>query len=463
MKKPLPLLICPCYILTLTLFPLSVDAHGGHHAENNAANETGCGISWGCFHHHTCSESGDVSACPFFFKWRLEDDLIHFKLQSITDGYVALGISTSGKMSDSEVYSCSIKASKPGVLRGWNQGHEYLKKDIIANSLSHEKVTVTDGRIICEFKRAMYLEGNDDKEFLDLRPNNTYTVLTAWFNKTDDEGFPEFHEKNYARSKQKIDFTEYTSSSTGSESEFLPKLHGILMTLAWMGFATVGVTSSRYYKPIWPETTLWGKPVWFSIHRTSMVTALSCTIVAAVVIVIHVQGYLLPSGGTIRFLHALFGTIVTVLAICNFVMALFRPHPGTPNRPIYNWAHWSVGTLALYLALATILLGVAPFDESDELLGGIPDVVFWVAAFFVVFHLIIWMSLHYISITIESTGRDNDVPLVNEVDESEKAPINGSIATSASSQMKQLLFWVYITGVIIAVLVVVIGIIIAKE
>lgn len=47
---------------------------------------------------------------------------------------------------------------------------------------------MTDGRIICEFKRAMYLAGNDDKEFLDLRPNNTYTVLAAWFNKTDDEG-----------------------------------------------------------------------------------------------------------------------------------------------------------------------------------------------------------------------------------------------------------------------------------
>lgn len=31
------------------------------------------------------------------------------------------------------------------------------------------------------------------------------------------------------------------------------------------------------------------------------------------------------------------------------------------------------------------------------------------------------------------TGRDNDVPLVNELDESEKAPINGSVGTSAVS------------------------------
>lgn len=56
------------------------------------------------------------------------------------------------------------------------------------------------------------------------------------------------------------------------------------------------------------------------------------------------------------------------------------------------------------IAVATILLGVIDFNKEDSLLGGIPKPVFWVAAFFVMFHLIIWMSLQYISITIESTG-----------------------------------------------------------
>ncbi|XP_071835832.1 putative ferric-chelate reductase 1 isoform X2 [Apostichopus japonicus] len=459
MKKTWSSLLFVSFILSLMILPLNVSGHAGHHPDNGGdSNDTGCGVDWGCFSHDTCELEEDLKNCIFLFKWRQEDGAIHFILRAMTSGYIALGISESGGMADSEVYSCSVE----GVLRGWNSARgAYKQIDVVPNSLSDQKVTSDDGVIICEFKRADYISDSDEM-FLDLRSGNNYTVLAAWYPETD-HGVPVYHKTNRTSTPGKVDFTQHTTNSAEGGGEFLPKLHGILMTIAWFGFAAVGVTSSRYYKPIWPETTLWGKPVWFSIHRTCMVSALSSSLIAAVVIVIHVQGYILPSEGNIRFLHAIFGTTVIVLAICNAVMAVFRPHPGTPNRPIYNWAHWSVGTLGLYLAMATILLGVIDFNKEDSLLGGIPKPVFWVAAFFVMFHLIIWMSLQYISITIESTGRDNDVPLVNELDESEKAPINGSVGTSASSRMKQLLFWVYITGVIITVLVVVIGIIVAAE
>ena len=36
-------------------------------------------------------------------------------------------------------------------------------------------------------------------------------------------------------------------------------------------------------------------------------------------------------GPDTRFIHAILGTVVTGLAIINPIMALFRPHPGTPR------------------------------------------------------------------------------------------------------------------------------------
>ena len=37
------------------------------------------------------------------------------------------------------------------------------------------------------------------------------------------------------------------------------------------------------------------------------------------------------------------------------IMAIFRPHPGTPFRPIFNWAHFIVGTLAYIFASKNIM------------------------------------------------------------------------------------------------------------
>jgi len=55
--------------------------------------------------------------------------------------------------------------------------------------------------------------------------------------------------------------------------------------------------------------------------------------------------------------HPIIGIVVTALTLINPIMALFRPHPGTPRRPIFNWAHWFVGTSARILAIVAIFLG----------------------------------------------------------------------------------------------------------
>ena len=54
--------------------------------------------------------------------------------------------------------------------------------------------------------------------------------------------------------------------------------------------------------------------------------------------------------------HPVLGLITLLLAVTNPIMALFRPHPGTTHRPIFNWAHWAVGNSAHLLAVVTIFL-----------------------------------------------------------------------------------------------------------
>ena len=54
--------------------------------------------------------------------------------------------------------------------------------------------------------------------------------------------------------------------------------------------------------------------------------------------------------------HPVVGLVTLLLAVTNPIMALFRPHPGTPHRPIFNWAHWAVGNSAHLLAVVTIYL-----------------------------------------------------------------------------------------------------------
>jgi hypothetical protein len=48
--------------------------------------------------------------------------------------------------------------------------------------------------------------------------------------------------------------------------------------------------------------------------------------------------------------HAILGAITSVLCFIQPFGALFRPHPGHKNRPLFNWGHWLGGNLAHILA-----------------------------------------------------------------------------------------------------------------
>lgn len=68
------------------------------------------------------------------------------------------------------------------------------------------------------------------------------------------------------------------------------------------------------------------------------------TILAFIIIFAELGGWTsVPTGSNP---HALIGLFTTLLAFIQPIMAYFRPHPGTPKRYIFNWAHWFVGNAA---------------------------------------------------------------------------------------------------------------------
>ena len=47
-------------------------------------------------------------------------------------------------------------------------------------------------------------------------------------------------------------------------------LQAVLMVIAWVGFATVGMFIARYMRPVWGEKTICGKRVWFQVSHCNV-------------------------------------------------------------------------------------------------------------------------------------------------------------------------------------------------
>jgi len=79
--------------------------------------------------------------------------------------------------------------------------------------------------------------------------------------------------------------------------------------------------------------------------------------------------------------HPVIGIIALFFMYAQIPMAAIRPSPHHRSRSVFNWAHWSVGNLALLFAVVAIFLG-----GSLNALPIIPteDYVFIVAALWIV-------------------------------------------------------------------------------
>ncbi|XP_041475106.1 putative ferric-chelate reductase 1 isoform X3 [Lytechinus variegatus] len=400
-----------------TLFLLSliciVSGHGDEtHDEfqGDPFSNDECGETRGCF---DCS--GGSVPCEVSVAWEPNPHIgaVKFTLwgpKVLDNAHVSVGITRSQSMDDADVYTCISDDSGMAVARSWNP----TSRSTIPQALKgvfNQEVTEVNGEIRCQFYRNMSLDDGDDM-FFDINGTNYFLILSAG-SASGGQGQGHSPGANRGVSSTEINLSQTFSAEAGEEDAYLMKVHGCLMIIAWLGLASVGLTMARYFKPMWPDSKLCDVKIWFAMHRACMVLAVLLFTIAFIVIFVHVGGFLElgeTAEGRRRFSHAILGVIVTALGIANPVMALFRPHPGTPNRPIFNWAHWAVGTSALLLSFVTIGLALVPIDGIN-ILPNLQGYTFYVLIGFCVFMAVMWIIFELVRCATDSEGRTDDIPL----------------------------------------------------
>lgn len=176
---------------------------------------------------------------------------------------------------------------------------------------------------------------------------------------------------------------------SGGPSDLLFRIHGLLMILAWIGCSGAGMILARYFKKTWRGKQVMGKDIWFVMHRLLMTLVVLMSIAAVILILIEVQVEPLALESLQLNAHPVIGLVCVLLAILQPIMAAFRPHPGTANRPLFNWAHWAVGNSAYLFGVVAIFLAgtLAKSNLSSTAWWS------WLVLAYVIFHFLVHMIL----------------------------------------------------------------------
>ncbi|MEO1329208.1 MAG: cytochrome b561 domain-containing protein [Pseudomonadota bacterium] len=150
---------------------------------------------------------------------------------------------------------------------------------------------------------------------------------------------------------------------------FAVSWHGRMMVLAWGVIAPVAVLTARYFKVLpnqdWPREL--DNQFWWRTHWIGQSVAMALTVAS----VLLVQSAVTATGW-----HGRFGYGVLAIGLLQVVLGLVRGSKGGPTAPgpdgglrgdhydmtrwrlMFEFAHKSLGYLALALAIATICLGL---------------------------------------------------------------------------------------------------------
>ncbi|XP_052239128.1 ferric-chelate reductase 1-like isoform X2 [Dreissena polymorpha] len=315
-----------------------------------------CGKTIGCF--PKCP-----SGCDFLVSWQppltnrngdIQFD-IKMMVQQTTSLWVAVGLSKTGKMDKTSVAACvTNEAQAVDILSSHNVDHQNIPYTNPKLGLTLIHSSVSGSEISCSYVRQ---RSANDSNFWDLSELLYLVVGTGPFL----QGALQPHSSIPVVSKYRVNFSEASVPNTGDTTSSLVKLHASLMVIAWVFFSSVGVLVARHCKSLVESETMCGVKYWFAIHRSFMLCAALCVIIAFVVIFIEVGGYsqvAAAPGKAFTKAHPILGIIVTALTVLNPLMALIRPAPDGEYRFLFNWAHFLVGTSAHILAVITIFIGV---------------------------------------------------------------------------------------------------------
>ncbi|WAR07048.1 FRRS1-like protein, partial [Mya arenaria] len=358
-------------------------------AQSSIPYDPACGKTKGCFPDASRCSSG----CHYLVTWGPaaatdESDIIAFNikmmLDDMSDVWMAVGLSKTGKMDKTTVAACLTQGGQSFSLSSsYNNGHANVPFSNPTMGLSGMDASVSGKVFSCSFTR---LRAMNETNFWNISDPMYILVGTG----PVANGLMSQHMVDPVSSSAKINFTAFSIIGEGDRTSILIKAHGALMTVAWLFFSSVGIVVARHCKSILEHKLLLKHKSWFLAHRTMMTLAALCVIAAVVAIFVERKGFskIVPEvGKEYTKAHPFLGIVVAALTVINPIMALFRPAPESKKRYIFNWAHFFVGTSAHILAVINVFFGchlsAAHVDKSSALYLMVAYVAAFVAVYII--------------------------------------------------------------------------------
>uniref|UniRef100_A0A3B4X6P2 Putative ferric-chelate reductase 1 n=1 Tax=Seriola lalandi dorsalis TaxID=1841481 RepID=A0A3B4X6P2_SERLL len=311
-------------------------------------NSDGCGESKSCLLDPPGCDPQD-SHCFFLSMTTDRPDKmsVTFELSGPAEGYVAFALSWDTWMGNDDVYMCVKDGDRVSVSAAFVSGRTH-PDDQTQSGISSVLWRLADGVIQCRFSRPVKLADQEpgrydlDQEYF-LFLASGHAQYGKRLRKHSQQPLVSSHRKRVTGPPQVL---------TGSRGPTIMKMHGALMLIAWMLTGSVGTFIASFYKCDWPNQTLLGQKVWFQVHRGLMMLTVTLTVVAFCLPFLYRKGWSKHAG-----VHPYLGCCVVALSLLQPVLAVFRPHPDSHRRFIFNWAHWGLGSVTETVAVAAMFLG----------------------------------------------------------------------------------------------------------
>ncbi|XP_063701077.1 putative ferric-chelate reductase 1 homolog isoform X2 [Culicoides brevitarsis] len=290
--------------------------------------------------------------------------------------YVASALSMDNKMGDDSVMECvpergqGIKAYASWTFSSPKYG--VTRENVPQSIVKLIDSSYTNNQIYCRVERdALSVVRGVSFDLV----RNKYNILVASgsSNKDNSVGYHDIGRESTASARALAEISNF-----GTASKLFLRLHGAFMVAAWIGTASLGILLARYFKQTWIGSSSCGKDIWFAWHRFLMFLTWVLTMAGTILIVLELKGW-----SKARNPHAVLGSITTILCFLQPIGAFFRPHPGSKNRPIFNWMHWLGGNVAHIIGVVAIFFAVK-LSKAE-----LPDWLDYILVAFVAFHVLL--------------------------------------------------------------------------
>ncbi|XP_050162362.1 ferric-chelate reductase 1 isoform X3 [Myiozetetes cayanensis] len=306
---------------------------------------SGCGSMKFCI--RSPSNCDPESASCFFLSFQKEESSVLIEMSGPSEGYLAFALSHDQWMGGDDAYLCINEDHRVHVGTAHLTGRSRPLLDS-ENTLEDVSWRLVDGVLQCSFRRSIRLPAYKERFNLDA----SYYIFLA-DGEASEGGLIYKHHRQPLITNGLYNVTGPPQDIGGSRSPRLIKAHGALMFVAWITTVSIGVIVARFFKPVWAHSFLFGKEMWFQVHRMLMLTTVLLTSISFVLPFIYRGGWSQQAG-----FHPYLGCTVMALTIFQPLMAGFRPSRHAPRRQLFNWFHWSTGTTARILAVVTMFLGM---------------------------------------------------------------------------------------------------------